>query len=72
MTQPKLYKKLFAFGFALFLISFPLLLVFEIESDDFVKHLNNTSSDEGVVSLFFIASFIFMFMGLIIRKLTKA
>lgn len=72
MTQPKLHKKLFAFGIALFLISFPLLLHLEVEATDFFKHLLEFASDKGILCTFFLVGIILMSAGLILRKITKA
>ena len=72
MTQPKLHKKLFAFGIALFLISFPLLLHLEVEATDFFKHLLEFASDKGILCTFFLVGIILMLVGVLLKKLSKA
>jgi hypothetical protein len=72
MTHPKLHKKLFAFGIALFLISFPLLLHLEVEATDFFKHLLEFASDKGILCTFFLVGIILMLAGVLLKKLSKA
>lgn len=72
--QPKhpLQKKLFVFGFVLFLVSFPLLILLKIEFVDFYKHLNAIISDEGIVCGMFSTGVGFVFIGMVIRLFSKA
>lgn len=56
MKNPPLYKKIAFFGFALFLISFPLLIVL---GTDYNKPFD-LESDQGIVTLLFITSIVLM------------
>lgn len=65
MKNPPFYKKIAFFGLALFLISFPLLVVLE-------THYNKTfdlESDQGIVTLMFITSIVLMLVGFILSKI---
>ena len=67
MKNPPLYKKIAFFGFALFLISFPLLVVLETEYD---KPFD-LESDQGIVTLLFITSIVLMLVGFILSKIKR-
>ena len=65
MKNPPFHKKIAFFGLALFLISFPLLVVLE-------THYNKTfdlESDQGIVTLMFITSIVLMLVGFILSKI---
>ncbi len=67
MKNPPLYKKIAFFGFALFLISFPLLVASET---DYNKPFD-LKSDQGIVTLLFITSIILMLVGFILSKIKR-
>lgn len=67
MNQP-FYKKLFAFGIALLLVSFPILVLLEVETSEFVRHLRYLSSEEGVVCLLFVLGLVLTITSFILRK----
>ena len=62
-----LHKKITAFGFALFLISFPLFVVLET---DYNKPFD-LESDQGIVTLLFITSIVLMLVGFILSKIKR-
>lgn len=64
MKKFPLNKRITFFGFALFLISFPLLVVLET---NYSKPFD-LESDQGVVTLLFIASIVLMLVGFILSK----
>jgi hypothetical protein len=67
MKNPPLYKKIVFFGFALFLISFPLLVVLET---NYNKPFN-LESEQGIVTLLFITSIVLMLVGFILSKIKR-
>ena len=72
MTKQPLYKKISAFGFVLLLVSFPLLIIIEIKTVDFLEHLQVLNSDQGIVCALFSIGILFFCIGLILRKFNKA
>ena len=67
MKNPPFYKKIAFFGFALFLISFPLLFVLET---DYNKPFD-LESEQGIVTLLFITSIVLMLVGFILSKIKR-
>jgi len=67
MKNPPLYKKIVFFGFALFLISFPLLVVLET---NYNKPFD-LESEQGIVTLLFITSIVLMLVGFIVSKIKR-
>ncbi len=67
MKDYPFYKKIAFFGFALFLISFPLLVVLEA---DYNKPFD-LESDQGIIMLMFIISIVLMFVGFILSKIKR-
>lgn len=67
MKNPPLYKKIAFFGFALFLISFPLLVALET---DYNKPFD-LKSDQGIVTLLFITSIVLMLVVFILSKIKR-
>jgi len=67
MKNPPLHKKIAFFGFALFLISFLLLVILET---DYNKPFD-LESDQGVVTLLFITSIVLMLVGFILSKIKR-
>jgi hypothetical protein len=67
MKNPPLYKKIVFFGFALFLISFPLLVVLETN----YNKTFNLESEQGIVTLLFITSIVLMLVGFILSKIKR-
>ena len=65
MKNPPLYKKIAAFGLALFLFSFSLFIFLNIESTDFF----DLQGEQGVLTLIFITSIVLMLVGLILSKI---
>ena len=72
MTEQPLYKKISAFGFVLLLVSFPLIIILEVETVDFLKHLQVLNSDEGILCTLFSIGVVLVCVGLILRKFSKA
>lgn len=62
-----LHKKIIAFGFALSLISFPLLIVLGTDNN---KPFD-LESDQGIVTLLFITSIVLMLVGFILSKIKR-
>ncbi len=71
MTKQPLYKKISVFGFVLLLVSFPLLIILEVESVDFFKHLQALNSDEGILCALFSFGVVLVCVGLILRKFSN-
>jgi hypothetical protein len=67
MKNSPLYKKIVFFGFALFLISFPLLVVLETN----YNKTFNLESEQGIVTLLFITSIVLMLVGFILSKIKR-
>lgn len=67
MKNPPLYKKIVFFGFALFLISFPLLVVLET---NYNKPFD-LESEQGIETLLFITSIVLMLVGFILSKIKR-
>lgn len=67
MKDYPLHKKIIAFGFALFFISFPLYIIFDMEYD---KPLD-LETDHGIVTLLFITSIVLMLVGFILSKIKR-
>jgi hypothetical protein len=67
MKNPPLYKKIVFFGFALFLISFPLLVVLETN----YNKTFNLESEQGIVTLLFITSIVLMLVGFLLSKIKR-
>ena len=72
MTKQPLYKKTSAFGFVLLVFSFPLLLILEVETENFLTHLQELNSDQGILCAMFLIGLLFSCIGLIIRKISTA
>ena len=72
MTKQPLYKKISAFGFVLLIVSFPLLIILEVETVDFLKHLQVLNSDKGILCALFSVGILLVCIGLILRKFSKA
>ena len=65
MKDYPFYKKITAFGFALFLFSFSLLVVLETD----YNNPFDLESDLGIVTLMCITSIVLMLVGLILSKI---
>jgi hypothetical protein len=65
MKEYPFYKKITAFGFALFLFSFSLFIFLNTESTDFF----DLQGEQGVLTLIFITSIVLMLVGLILSKI---
>lgn len=72
MTKQPLFKKFSVFGFVLLTVSFPLLLILEVETVDFLKHLQALNSDEGILCALFLFGIVLVCVGLILRKFSNA
>ena len=67
MKDYPLHKKITAFGFALFFISFPLYIIFDT---GYYKPFD-LESDQGIVMLLFITSIVLMLAGFILSKIKR-
>ena len=67
MKDYPLHKKITAFGFALFFISFPLYIIFDT---GYYKPFD-LESDQGIVTLLFITSIVLMLAGFILSKIKR-
>ena len=72
MTKYPPHKLTFVAGLVLLLVSFPLLLLLEIETVNFFSHLNYLMSDEGIECWMFSTGVGLVCIGLIIRAFSKA
>ena len=70
-SKHKLYKKLFVFGVIFLLFSIPLMFILEIQTADFHTHLNDLTSDKGIICALFCVGVVFVCIGLIIKAFTK-
>ena len=68
MNTLPLYKKLFAFGASLLILTFPLVIILEIDSTTLLKNIFVLSSDVGLISSFFLVGFILVITAFIFRK----
>ena len=66
----KSYKKLFALGFVFLLVAVPLLILLKIETRELFYHLNDLSSDEGIVCSLFIIGSVLICLGTIFKIFT--
>ncbi len=72
MTKQPLYKKISTFGFVLLLVSFPLLIITEVDMVDFLKHLQILNSDKGIVCVLFSIGILIFCTGLVLKKFSTA
>ncbi len=68
MDTLPLYKRLFALGTSLLLLTFPLIDILEIDTTEVFKNIFVFNSDTGLISSLFIVGFILFIAAFIFRK----